>query len=164
MKKTLLIAISFVFFGELYSQYCSGGPSSTFDSNVESVFITGENNTSINYTGCPGVTGVENQTTLVVDLASDSNYNIAIQFGTCGGNYNSAGEVWIDWNQNTVFESTESIGSWAGTPPTALSNFTFTVPSVAFAGMTNIRVMQYESGSLPLDPCASFTWLSLIHI
>ena len=68
MKKTLLIAISLVFFGELYSQYCSGGPSSTFDSNVESVFITGENNTSINYTGCPGVTGVENQTTLVVDL------------------------------------------------------------------------------------------------
>ena len=107
MKKIILIAISLVFFGELCSQYCSnGGPSSTFDSNVESVFISGENNTSINYTGCPGVSGVENQSSLMVELVADSTYTMDVQFGTCGGNYNSAGEVWIDWNQNTIFEST----------------------------------------------------------
>ena len=163
MKKIILIAISLVFFGELYSQYCSnGGPSSTFDSNVESVFISGENNTSINYTGCPGVSGVENQSSLMVDLVADSTYTMDVQFGTCGGNYNSAGEVWIDWNQNTIFESTESIGSWSGTPPTSLSNFTFTVPPIAFTGISGIRVMQYEGGSLPLDPCASFTWGSVV--
>ena len=163
MKKIILIAISLVSFAELYSQYCSnGGPSSTFDSNVESVFVSGENNTLINYTGCPGVSGVENQSSLIVDLVADSSYTMDVQFGTCGGNYNSAGEVWIDWNQNTIFESTESIGTWSGTPPTSLSNFTFTVPSIAFTGITGIRVMQYEGGSLPLDPCASFTWGSVV--
>ena len=163
MKKIILVAISLVSFAELYSQYCSnGGPSSTFDSNVESVFVSGENNTLINYTGCPGVSGVENQSSLIVDLVADSSYTMDVQFGTCGGNYNSAGEVWIDWNQNTIFESTESIGTWSGTPPTSLSNFTFTVPSIAFTGITGIRVMQYEGGSLPLDPCASFTWGSVV--
>ena len=62
MKKVLLFIISIGFFTAYYGQYCSsGGPSSTFDSNVESVFISGENNSSINYTGCPAVSGVENQ-------------------------------------------------------------------------------------------------------
>ena len=163
MKKILLFLITISFFSAYYGQYCSnGGPSSTFDSNVESVFISGENNSSINYTGCPGVTGLENQSALIVELAADSTYTIDVQFGTCGGNYNSAGEVWIDWNQNTIFESNESIGTWTGTPPTAISNFTFTVPSIAFTGITGIRVMQYEGGSLPLDPCASFTWGSVV--
>ena len=137
MKKILLIISQSAFSLSYYGQYCSnGGPSSTFDSNVESVFISGENNSSINYTGCPGVTGVENQSTLTVELAADSSYTIDVQFGTLCGNYNSTGEVWIDWNQNTIFESNESIGTWTGTPPTALSNFTFTVPSNAFTGLT----------------------------
>ena len=65
-------------------------------------------------------------------------------------------------NQNTIFESTESIGTWTGIPPTSLSNFTFTVPPIAFTGITGVRVMQYEGGSLPLDPCASFTWGSVV--
>ena len=155
MKKIFLSITYFTLSLAYFGQYCSnGGPSSTFDSNVESVFLLqGSNSTSINYIGCPGVTGVENQSTLTVDLIADSSYVIDVQFGTCGGNYNSAGEVWIDWNQNTIFESTESIGTWSGTPPTPLSNFTFTVPSIAFSGITGIRVMQYEGGSLPLDPC-----------
>ena len=163
MKKIFLSITYFTLTLVYFGQYCSnGGPSSTFDSNVESVFLQGSNSTSINYIGCPGVTGVENQSTLTVDLIADSSYVIDVQFGTCGGNYNSAGEVWIDWNQNTIFESTESIGTWSGTPPTPLSNFTFTVPSIAFSGITGIRVMQYEGGSLPLDPCASFIWGSVV--
>jgi len=163
MKKVFLVVLSIAFFGEYFGQYCSnGGPSSTFDSNVESVFISGENNSSINYIGCPGVTGIENQASLTVDLIADSSYTIDVQFGTCGGNYNSAGEVWVDWNQNTIFESNESVGTWSGTPPTTLSNFSFTVPSIAFTGITGVRVMQYEGGSLPLDPCATFTWGSVV--
>ena len=163
MKKILSFIISISLTVGYFGQYCStGGPTSTFDSNVESVSLLGENTTSINYIGCPGITGVENQTTLTVDLVADSTYSIDVQFGTCGGNYNSAGEAWIDWNQNTIFEANESIGTWIGTPPTPISNFTFTVPSIAFSGITGIRVMQYEGGALPLDPCAAFAWGSVV--
>ena len=157
-----------VFFGVVllsfssgYSQ-CGGGPTSDIDSNLESFFLFG-NTSQINYSGCPGVLGVEDQTNLGADLSAGGTYAAAVQFGTCGGNYAGAGEAWVDWNQNSVYESTESIGSWQGTPPSAISNFNFFVPGNSLAGATTMRVTQQEGGSLPLDPCASFTWGSVVE-
>lgn len=142
------------------STYCSGGPTSTADSNVESVVLNG-NSTSINYTGCPGVTGIE-QSTQSADLGIGMNYVMDVQFGTCGGNYAGVGEAWIDFNQNQIFEASESVGTWQGTPPTALSQFNFTVPAGATLGTTKMRVIQREAGTLPIDPCASYTWGSAV--
>lgn len=141
---------------------CDAGPTSGVDSNLESFFLLG-NTSQINYTGCPGALGVEDQTTLGADLSAGGNYVAAVQFGTCGGNYAGAGEAWVDWNQNGVYEPTESIGSWQGTPPSALTNFNFFVPGNSLAGVTTMRVTQEEGGSLPLDPCAVFTWGSVVE-
>jgi hypothetical protein len=142
--------------------YCNAGPSQTADSNVESVVLNGTNATAINYTGCPGVIGLE-QSTQSVDLGVGNSFQADVQFGTCGGNYGSAGEAWIDFNQNFVFEPSESIGSWQGVPPTALSTFNFTVPMGAVMGPTKMRVIQQEGGvAPPLDPCATFTWGSAV--
>ena len=158
--------ISFVLFIPQYSytQVCTAvGPSSTFDSNVQSVNLLGDAGTSINYTGCPGVTGLQDLTTSQsVSLTTGTPYTANVQFGTCGGNYNSAGEAWIDWNQNNVFENSESIGTWTGLPPTALSQFNFIVPVTALGGITRMRVTQQEGGTLPLNPCATFTWGSVV--
>ncbi len=145
----------------VYSQ-CGGGPTSDIDSNVESFFLLG-NTSQINYIGCPGVLGVEDQTSLGTDLSAGGNYVATVQFGTCGGNYSGAGEAWIDWNQNGNYEPTESIGSWQGTPPTASTNFNFFVPANSLAGVTRMRVTQEEQGSIPLDPCAEFTWGSVVE-
>ena len=140
----------------------SGGPTSTFDSNTESVNLLGDAASAISYTGCPGVSGVEDLTaSQSVAVTSGASYTADIQFGTCGNNYGGAGEAWIDWNQNAVFDPSESIGTWSGTPP-ALSSFTFTVPLGATPGATTMRVTQQEGGSLPLDPCASFSWGSVV--
>jgi hypothetical protein len=141
---------------------CVAGPSSGIDSNLESFFLLG-NTSQINYSGCPGVLGVEDQTILGADLSAGGNYVAAAQFGTCGGNYAGAGEAWVDWNQNGAYESSETIGSWQGTPPSALTNFNFFVPGNAVSGLTTMRVTQQEGGSLPLDPCASFTWGSVVE-
>ena len=97
------------------------------------------------------------------DLSAGGNYVATVQFGTCGGNYSGAGEAWIDWNQNGNYEPTESIGSWQGTPPTTSSNFNFFVPANSIAGVTKMRVTQEEQGSIPLDPCAEFTWGSVVE-
>ena len=145
----------------VYSQ-CGGGPTSDIDSNLESFFLLG-NTSQINYNGCPGVLGVEDQTSLGADLSAGGNYVATVQFGTCGGNYSGAGEAWIDWNQNGNYEPTESIGSWQGTPPTTSSNFNFFVPANSIAGVTKMRVTQEEQGSIPLDPCAEFTWGSVVE-
>lgn len=158
----LLLTFSLFVASSAFSQYCvSGGPTNTADSNVESVSLFGDAG-GINYTGCPGVLGVEQVLGQSVVLGAGNSYTISIQFGTCGGNYSSAAQAWIDFNQNSIFESGESIGSWSGTPPTAMSNFNFTVPAIATTGSTRLRIIQQEAGALPLNPCASFTWGSAV--
>lgn len=146
-----------------FSQYCTSvGPTTTIDSNLQSFSLTGESATAINYTGCPGVIGLEDKTsTQSVSLNAGSNYTAYAQFGTCGGNYTGVGSAWIDFNSNQVFEPSELIGTWSGIPPTALSTWNFTVPSGAITGTTRLRVIQREGGSLPIDPCSSFSWGSV---
>ena len=92
--RILLLSILFVGFClSCNAQYCtSGGPSSTADSNIESVTITGTSG-SINYTGCPGIIGLEQYTAQTVSLGQGNNFSLDVQFGTCGGNYTGAGEV-----------------------------------------------------------------------
>ena len=143
------------------SQYCTvAGPSSTNDSNIGSVSLIGET-TSISYTGCPGVIGVEDQTAQVADVIGGNTYAVDLVYGTCGGSYGNAAEVWIDFNGNQTFDANESIGTWVGTPTSSSVTNTFTVPSNALDGTHRIRVMQHEGGALPLDPCGTFIWGSV---
>lgn len=167
MKKFLLVGL--LFFSSLWyanAQYCvGGGPSSTADSNVEALTLTGDDGTEIDYVGCPGVVGVEDLTAEVVNLTAGQTYTLDFTIGTCSATtYVGAGQVWIDFNQNEIFDSNESLGTAAittfngGAVDTSL---TFTVPVTAAAGATRLRVMQWEGGNLPLDPCGSFTWGSV---
>ncbi len=163
MIKQLLTFSALFFFTLSFSQYCTvAGPSSTADSNVESVQITGDASL-INHSGCPGVIGIQDLTANgFLSLTPGNSYSISVQFGTCGGNFSGAGSVWIDYNGNFTFEPTEVIGTWQGIPPAALSVFNFTVPIIAIPGVTRMRVMQQEQAVLPLNPCASFTWGSIM--
>jgi hypothetical protein len=155
------LAFVFGLFSISLGQYCTQvGPSATIDSNVESVDITGESS-SISYTGCPGVIGLQDLTTQIVYLNAGGNYQLDVQFGTCGGNYAGAGQVWIDFDQSGNFDASESVGTWSGTPPVSLSVFNFSIPAGAQNGLTRMRVMQREQGTLPLDPCGTFSWGSV---
>ncbi|MBL1280346.1 MAG: T9SS type A sorting domain-containing protein [Fluviicola sp.] len=154
---------SFIIFTSIaaHSQYCmTAGPSSGIDSNLESLTLVGSTG-SISYTGCSGTTGIiglEEQLGSTVYIDAGNNYNLNLQFGTCGGNYSGVGEAWIDFNLDGIFSPSESIGTWTGIPPTAASIFNFLVPGGAQTGQSRLRVIQREASSLPIDPCASFTW------
>jgi len=164
MKKLLLFLGFLVGILNIASaQYCAGGPSSTFDSNLAAASITGDAGTSISYTGCPGVTGVQDLTASAsVTLSAGGSYTLNVTPGSCGGNYGNALEAWIDWDQNGVFDASESVGTWTGTPPAVQQNFSVNVPASVAAGTTRMRIQQQESGFLPLDPCANFTWGSVV--
>jgi hypothetical protein len=153
-----LLALSNHFF----AQYCTNvGPTSTVDSNVESVVLNGVVG-SINYTGCPGIIGLQDLTQNVnVTLNAGASYTLSVKFGTCNGNYAGAGEAWLDFDQNGNFDPYESVGTWAGTPPAPVQVWTFTVPPNAVNGVTRLRVMQREAGTLPLNPCATYQWGSV---
>ncbi len=162
--KTVLTVLCLFEFVSGYCQYCmTGGPNSTADSNTESIVLNGVGG-GINYIGCPGITGIEDLTSSQnVILNAGNSYTVYIEFGTCNGNYTSVGEAWIDFNNNESFEPSESIGTWQGTPPSSVIPFTFTVPATATNTNTRMRVMQHEGASAPpLDPCASFTWGSVV--
>ncbi len=157
---SLLLFVLSSFFS--YSQYCTNvGPSSTADSNVESVILNGASG-SISYTGCPGVIGLQDLTFLSTTLNAGSNYTVQVDFGTCGGNYAGVGQAWIDFDQSGTFEPTESLGTWQGTPPALPQSFNFTVPFGAQNGATRMRVTQQEAGTLPINPCGTFTWGSVM--
>ncbi|MCC6700273.1 MAG: T9SS type A sorting domain-containing protein [Fluviicola sp.] len=163
MKSILTISFSALLTCTAFTQYCmTGGPTSNIDSNVELVQITGASGT-INYTGCPGVLGVQDLTTSqVVTLSANGNYNLTVDFGTCGGNYSGVGQAWIDFNLDGVFDQTETVGTWQGVPPVAPSVFNFTVPANAQNGTARLRVIQQEAGTLPINPCGAFTWGSVM--
>ena len=156
--KQLLLCIFLLSTAFLNSQYCMlAGPTSTVDSNVKSVQMSGVVGT-ISHLGCPGVLGVQNLTTQNVTLNAGNTYSLSVEFGTCGGNYAGAGQVWIDFDQNMVFDPSESVGTWVGTPPSVVTVFVVNVPANAQNGITRMRITQKEQGVLPLDPCASFQW------
>ena len=158
MKFLVSLFLLLFFHLQTYSQYCnSAGPTTLIDSNLESVELIGDSNT-LNFIGCPGVLGLDDQTNLSVSLGANNTYTIDVQFGTCGGNYSGIGEVWIDFNQDNIFDISESIGTWSGTPPTNLSTFIFTVPINSINGITRMRIIQREGGILPIDPCGAFQW------
>lgn len=161
MNKTITLFLFIISGFQVSAQYCtSGGPSQTADSNVESVSLIGETG-GINFTGCPGVPGVQLFTNQTTSISKGNSFSLSVQFGTCQGTYSGAGQVWIDYNQNSIFEASETIGTWSGPIPTALSIYNFMVPLTAANGPTRMRVMQFEGGALPLNPCASFTWGSV---
>jgi hypothetical protein len=168
MKKYLLFGLFFLTgLWVTNAQYCvDGGPTSVADSNIEIISIVGEDATEIDYTGCPAVLGVEDLTNESVDVIAGQTYTIDFTIGTCSPNtYAGAGGIWIDYNQNEIFEDGESIGSATiaafGDGATD-ATITFTVPLIAEAGATRLRAMHWEGGTLPLDPCAGFIWGSVV--
>ncbi|GAB5418464.1 MAG: hypothetical protein Crog4KO_33220 [Crocinitomicaceae bacterium] len=161
MKFVALIACALFISTSAQSQYCeTGGPSSTADSNLEGLSIVGDAG-SINYVGCPAVTGVQYYTAETVSLSAGSSYTLNMQFGTCGGNFSSVGEVWIDYNGDSVFDASESVLTWTGQPMPSPTGYVLTIPANVIAGTHRMRVMQAEQSTLPLDPCAAFTWGSV---
>ena len=166
MKKLLFITF-LSFTSASFAQYCiSGGPTSTGDSDLGNITLSGQTNSINILASCPGTLGVEDLTSSQsADLVANNNYTAIVEFNTCAGGtgFNGAGEVWIDFNFDEIFDANESVGTWSGAPPSGPQNFTFTVPRYVCNGPTRIRFMQMEGGTLPLNPCeASMIWGAVI--
>ncbi len=166
MKFLTLILFTFVS-SISYGQYCTtGGPSSTNDSNLGSFDLFGANGSCINYTGCAGgpnngVTGLEDLTlTTNANLVQGTTVSADITWGTCGGNFANAGTIWIDWNQNSIFDAAEAVHTWTGTPVVS-QTVSITVPATATLGATRLRIFQEEGGAIPMSPCGTSTWGSM---
>jgi len=165
MRKRLLpliFGLALAPFSAVHAQYCPAGPSSSFDSDIEDVILLGDNFGISNLGTCPGGTGVENFTAIdSADVSLGSAYNLSVKFTSCSGFfYNGVGQAWIDWNQNNTFEPGESVGqaTFPSSSQPLVANMSFVVPANAVLGETRMRIMDWEGGTLPLNPCGTYTW------
>lgn len=141
------------------AQYCASGASTTYDSKCDRTYIEGNTLTLDNVSNASTCETYSDFTSFVaVDLTAGSDYAIALTNGTCGGNYTRYGNVWIDYNGNGTFETSEMLGT--GTTGNSTNgyvhNISFTVPCTAKNGNTRMRVILKEG--VNNNPCGSYTY------
>ena len=75
------------------------------------------------------------------------------------GSGTHAAAVWIDFNDNYEFESSEKVGTQGSISASTTVNITLSIPSNAAVGSHRLRVVyQYNTNATSIDPCASATY------
>jgi len=136
--------------------YCSCGPTTSVDTNLGGTTLAGETLTIVDTTDCPGFVGPRDLTYLQADLAPGVTYALVFNVTTCGNVFPSLAGAWIDYNQNLLFDSFESLAPFTAAKNTV--TFSFTIPSEALTGTTRLRVQVQETQATTLNPCASFPY------
>ncbi len=136
------------------STYCGIGTASNHFK------INGVSGTNINDgTAASSVTYTDQSASMSVTLATGSTYTVSL--GTSNTSYGVSDQIWIDFNNNGTFESTESVGG--GAAVAALSRTrTITIPSASSSvgpGSYRMRVEgEYNYHAYPnLNPCPNGT-------
>ena len=122
--------------------YCTYNITNNDPTGITSVTFGTISNTSV---GGPAYSNFTTQSTTV---EQGGIYQLNVNVNT-DGNWTVNTKVWIDWNQNYVFEVGEeySLGSALNTANgiTSLSPLNITVPSGATLGETRMRIVSVES-------------------
>lgn len=140
-----------------YTTGCNGGD------YISNVTLVGNTTTLNNNSGCSGG-GYKDYTAdsavLVPDIYADAGtdyYKLIVSTGYVSPQYEEL-RVWIDYNDNGVFEAGEQIGTTSGEGMSG-STHTFEFTPQNIPGPHKMRVrMVYGNSNAPLDPCNSYTW------
>jgi hypothetical protein len=166
-SSSLLFLVFFQIFS-VKAQYCTPSPTTTAEGEITNVVLMGATYGISNFTTCPTVAAFENYTSVdSANVIQGSSYTATITISPCGGFALDPGacEAWIDWNQNGVYNTNESIGSWTGNiySSNKTATFNFTVPVSASVGRTRLRILLRQgygaANTPPLNPCTGgFTY------
>src|SRR5690554_887427 len=141
----------------VYTGYCIPSGSSNNTDEIRNFTLNNLNNDSA---ASEGTNGYSDYTTSVApaELQAGVSYTASLTSGTGSGNHGAA--IWIDLDQNLVFDSSEMV---AFLPSTIGANATvdfpaFTLPPNLPLGTYRLRVQYHysKSGDL-LDPCVTTT-------
>jgi bacillolysin len=128
--------------------YCASKGNSVADEFIDYVSIGGIANTTA------GNGGYGDFTSQTGNLPYGSN-TIVLSTGFSGSAYTEYWRVWIDFNKNGTFETTEQVVAGSSSLSSNLS-YTFTVPTTALAGTTRMRVsMKYNAAA---TACETFSY------
>jgi bacillolysin len=128
--------------------YCTSKGNSVADEFIDYVAIGGIANTTA------GNGGYGDFTSQTGNLPYGSN-TIVLSTGFSGSAYTEYWRVWIDFNKNGTFETTEQVVAGSSSLSSNLS-YTLTVPTTALAGTTRMRVsMKYNAAA---TACETFSY------
>ena len=132
--------------------YCTPSFSSTTNDYI-SGFVLG----SISNTGTSQSTnGYGDYTSMSTNLAQGATATAQLTSYTGTGTHAAA--IWIDFDNNGTFASSEKVGSRDNINPSTTVDISVTIPSNAATGSHRMRVLyQYNVTAANLDPCASAT-------
>ncbi len=145
----------------IFTGYCIPTPSSVDGSGITSVSFGGMTNTthptSAGYANYSSMSGsVPAGTTATVDITYATGYT----YGTI---------IWVDWNNNMLFEGNEVVyvGESSSSNPTTLTA-TFDIPATQTLGNYRMRILGADSyfdsytssiaAAANANPCASYSW------
>ncbi|TAE59376.1 MAG: hypothetical protein EAZ89_02555, partial [Bacteroidetes bacterium] len=140
-----------------YGQYCTPTyfNGTIFGDSLTSIQIS---NLVGNYPSAP--TGYSNYTLLdTVNLSAGAPYTLTL---VNNPDWSSGVTIWIDLNQNQVFDAAEQIFTTDGTINPLLSGgatgiYTVNMPVTAIPGYTRMRVVQ-TFATQPTDPCGTYSF------
>lgn len=122
------------------------------------------NNVNFEYIDYVAIGGIANTTaanagygdfTNLVGNAPYGSNEITLSVGYRGTSYTEYWGVWIDYNQNGTFDTSEQVVS-ESTSSSTNETYTFTVPNTAISGITRMRVSMKYNGAP--SPCETFTY------
>jgi hypothetical protein len=126
--------------------YANGNTFGDFISNVSIAGTTLSNIANVNNPNVFTLFPASGNTT--AELVAGTSYNITLG----GGSFSSAYvRVWIDYNQNGVFETSESVVITGNIGALATTTLPFTVPANAPNGQTRMRVRSSDTAPGPSD-------------
>jgi hypothetical protein len=148
--------------------YCPSAATSTADEEIWNVTIGSLNNTSNCATLAPGPGSVNsfysNYSGFLAapNIAAGVNTPFSVNAASCGGNFTSRVAIFIDYNQNGIFDLP---GEEAHLSPTftsstigaAIRTGTINIPCSATPGLTRMRVVLVETTGA-INPCGTYTW------
>lgn len=135
------------------SGYCASGPLSSADSRINNVTLS-----NINNTPAAGCTTYSNYTNLTIQLEQNKTYPLSITLGTCGGNFNKAAKVYIDWNGNGVFDPDELVATTNLISGTGIYTTNIIVPSTVVPGNFSLMrvVLTETTDTSVIKSCGSY--------
>ncbi|HVW97886.1 MAG TPA: S8 family serine peptidase [Mucilaginibacter sp.] len=135
------------------SQYCISAPLSSADSRVDNLKLA-----NLDYSPPAGCTTYSDHTDQTIELELAKTYPLSITLGTCGSNFNKAAKVYIDWNENGVFEDNELVAASGVISSTGTFTANVAVPATVTPGNFSLmRVVLVETtDTSKIKPCGTY--------
>ncbi|CAN1542127.1 Ig-like domain CHU_C associated [Flavobacteriaceae bacterium] len=163
---TVLTAVSLIIGSgpQTLPTYASSSATSTADEEVFNVTFGSINSTSdCTTTGGTGSTlsMYSNYTSLApATVKTGDSVPLSVSIGTCGDDYGNFTNVFIDYNRDGDFddEGERVYSSASSVTGPHIETGSITIPTTASIGLTVMRVVNIEGGSITSTPTGTYSW------